>query len=87
LIAGGLQGPRGDRDHPAGRRPGVGRLTVMRTAGAATSSDLYGTALPAGAAVIVSRTFPLVTSPALGRVVLAVAVEARSVTGKNVSIP
>jgi hypothetical protein len=75
----------------AGWRPGAGWLTVIRTAGAAMPSDLYGTALLAGAAVVavvVSQTFPIVTPLALGQVVLAaVAIETRSVTGKNVSIP
>ncbi|SNR88327.1 hypothetical protein SAMN05216276_10012 [Streptosporangium subroseum] len=74
----------------AGRRPGTGGLSTFRTVGAAASADRYGTALPAGAtavAVIVSQTFPIVAPSALGQLVLAaVAVAARVVTGKNVSI-
>jgi hypothetical protein len=74
----------------AGWRPGAGGLSTIRTAGAAASADPYGTALLAGAtvaAVIVSQTFPIVTPLALGQLVLAaVAVDARVVTSKNVSI-
>ncbi|WP_371779438.1 hypothetical protein [Streptosporangium subroseum] len=87
----GKRGPETPRPQAdPGRRPGAGGLSAIRTAGAAASADPYGAALPVGAAVvavIVFQAFPIVTPSALGQLVLAaVAVDARVVTGKNVSI-